>query len=144
MSVSIMDISIMGISGNRQQWIGVAAILVALLVGVAVYASWEGPRDGRASDGGSNESEKAVELVSHEGELEDGRPARVRGIVRNTSDRTLSRVNVEVGFYNAAGSQTGDTTTQTSGLGPGKEWQFEVPVRRDSVSRYEIDQVTWR
>lgn len=69
---------------------------------------------------------------------------RVTGLIRNTSDRELRRVKIDVRFFNGAGSQVGDTTAQTTSLGPRKEWQFEVPVVGDSVARYEIDRVTWQ
>lgn len=130
----------MGNSANAPRWIGGVALAIALLVGVGIYALDGGVRPDEEGTG----SEQGVELVSHEGTLEDGSPAGVRGVVRNTSDRRHSRVKVEVSFYDGAGSQIGDTTAQTSGLGPGEEWRFEVPVTGDSVSRYEIDRVTWR
>lgn len=132
----------MGNSVNDLRWIGGLALTTALLIGMVTYASWNG-RSGVYEEGDSG-SEKAVELVSHKGELEEGRPVQVTGVVRNTSDRRHSRVKVKVRFFNEADSQVGDTTAQTSGLGPGKEWRFEIPVVGDGVARYEIDRVTWR
>lgn len=82
--------------------------------------------------------------MSHKGELEKGRPVQVTGVVGNTSDRRHGRVKVEVRFFNEADSQVGDTTAQTSGLGPGKEWRFKVLVVGDGINHYEIDRVTWR
>jgi hypothetical protein len=132
----------MGNSKNALRWTGGVALTAALLVGAGIYALG----DGRLipNDEGDNGSEKAVELVSHKGELEKGRPVKVTGIVRNTSDRKHGRVKVEVRFFNKADSQVGDTTAQTSGLEPGKEWRFEVPVVGDSIARYEIDRVVWQ
>jgi hypothetical protein len=132
----------MGNSENALRWIGGVALTAALLVGAGIYAL--GDRRPSPDEGGGSGSEKAVELVSHKGELEKGRPVQVTGIVRNTSDRRHGRVKVEVRFFDEAGSQVGDTTARTSGLGPGKEWRFEVPVVGHSVARYEIDRVIWQ
>lgn len=96
------------------------------------------------SGDGTGDSSRAVDLVSHEGIIEETRPLKVKGVVRNTSEPRHGRVKVEVRFYNESGSQVGDTTAQASGLGSGKEWSFEVPVVGDSVARYEVDRVTWR
>lgn len=124
---------------NFLQWIGGVAIATVLVIVVGIYTF--GNEHG---EGESGESEKAVELVSHRGEVEEGQPTRVTGIVRNTSPRKLRRVKVEISFYDESGSQIGDTTAQTSGFGPGEEWQFEVPVSTGNVARYEIDRVTWQ
>lgn len=132
----------MGNSKNALRWIGGVALTAALLVGAGIYAL--GDRRPSPDEKANSRSEKAVELVSHKGELEKGRPVKVIGIVRNTSNRRHGGVKVEVRFFNKADSQVGDTTAQTSGLGPGKEWRFEVPVVGDSVARYEIDRVVWQ
>lgn len=129
----------MDTSENLLQWVGGVAIATALVVVVGIYTIGN-----ELGEGGAGESEKAVELVSHQGEVEEGRPARVTGIVRNTSRRKFGRVRVEISFYGESGSQIGDTTAQTSGLGPGEEWHFEVPVTTRNVARYEIDRVTWQ
>ena len=129
----------MDISDNLLRWVGGVAIATALVVVAGIYTIGNEP-----SAGGSGDSEKAVELVSHQGEVDEGRPARVTGSVRNTSRRELGRVKVEISFYDGSGAQIGDTTAQTSGLGPGKEWRFEVPVTIGNVARYEIDRVTWQ
>lgn len=116
---------------------------LALIVGTAIYYTWWNGHSGLDEEGDSG-PKKVVELASHKGELEEGRPVRVTGVIRNTSDRELGRVKIDVRFFNGSGSQVGDTTAQNSGLGAGKEWQFEVPVVGDSVVRYEIDRVTWQ
>lgn len=114
---------------------------VALVFGLGLYVFED---SGSSSDDGAANSGQAVELVSHEGVAGETGPVKVRGVVRNTSDRKHGRVKVDVRFFNEAGSEVGDAATQTSGLGPGKEWRFEVPVVGDSVARYEIDRVTWQ
>jgi len=129
----------MDIPENRLRWAGGVAIATTLVVVVGLYTIGNEP-----TEGGAGESETAVELVSHRGEVEEGRPSRVTGTVRNTSRRELGRVKVEISFYDGSGAQIGDTTAQTSGFGPGKEWRFEVPVPNDNVARYEIERVTWQ
>jgi hypothetical protein len=116
-------------------------IALVLIVGIGLFV-FKG--NGSSLNDGADEPGQAVELMSHEGEVEDSRPVRVTGVVRNTSERRHSRVKVQVRFFDEAGSQVGDTTAQTIGLRPGKEWRFEVPVVGDSVARYEIDRVTWQ
>jgi hypothetical protein len=69
---------------------------------------------------------------------------RVKGVIRNNSNRTRDRIKVEVRFFDGDGVKVGDTTAQTNSLEPGKEWRFEVPIVGDSVARYEIDRVTWQ
>jgi hypothetical protein len=129
----------MDTSDNLLRWVGGVAIATALVVVAGIYTIGSEP-----SEGVAGESEKAVELVSHQGEVEEGRPSRVTGTVRNTSRQELGRVKVEISFYDESGAQIGETTAQTSGLGPGKEWRFEVPVPNDYVARYEIERVTWQ
>jgi len=129
----------MDISDNLLRGVGGVAIATALVVVVGIYTIGNEPSEDVAGD-----SKKAVELVSHQGKVEEGRPARVTGTVRNTSRRELGRVKIEISFYDESGTQIGDTVAQTSGFGPGKEWQFEVPVPNDYVARYEIERVTWQ
>lgn len=140
-SVRYFSPDIMDIAKTTLQWIGGTAVAIALLVGVGIYVSMDWTDTGK-EDG--SKTKLAVELVSHEGTLEDGRPRSVAGVVRNISSRELGRVKVEITFYNGDETEVGNTSTQTSGLEPEGRWQFEVPVTQDSVSRYEIDRVTWQ
>lgn len=129
----------MNTAKNLLKWVGGLAIATALVVVVGIYTIGTEPSEVEAG-----ETEKAVELVSHRGEVEERGPARVKGTIRNTSRRKLGRVKVEISFYDETGSQIGNKAAQTSGLGPGEEWQFEVQVTTGNVARYEIDRVTWQ
>jgi hypothetical protein len=130
----------MPVSAKALKQIAVAGVAVALVVGIGIYVLG----DSGSSLGDDNESTKAIELVSHEGIAGETGPVRVKGVIRNNSNRTRGGIKVEVRFLDEAGVQVGNTTTQTSSLEPGKEWRFEVPIVGDSVARYEIDRVTWQ
>jgi hypothetical protein len=53
-------------------------------------------------------------------------------------------VKVDISLYDASDAKIGATSTSTTDLGAGEDWQFEVPVSEDSVARYEIERVTWQ
>jgi hypothetical protein len=125
---------------NNPRWVvGGSLVALVLLIAVGLYVSGNssaGPED-------APESQQGVALVSHEGTIEEDGSMRVTGVVRNTSNRTHGRVKVDVSLYDETEAKIGSTSTTTTGLGAGEEWQFGVPVPQDSVARYEIDRVTW-
>lgn len=126
---------------NNPRWIvGGSLVAIILLVAVGIYASGDSGTD--STD--ALDSQQGVALVSHEGTVEADGSLRVTGVVRNTSNQTHSRVKVDVSLYDKTDAKIGSTSTTTTGLGAGQEWQFEAPVSQDSVARYEIDRVTWQ
>lgn len=49
---------------------------------------------------------------------------RVRGEVKNVTNKTASGVIIRYGVYDASGKLIKEITAQTRGLAPGKEWTF--------------------
>lgn len=125
---------------NNPRWaVGGTLVALVLLIAVGLYASGDsgaGPEDAPGS-------QRGVALVSHEGTIGEDGSMRVTGVVRNTSNRTHGRVKVDITLYDASDAKIGSTSTTTTGLGAGEDWQFEAPVSEDSVARYEIERVTW-
>lgn len=64
-----------------------------------------------------------VEYRSREGE--DGGPT-VTGVVENVSGETLSYVEVKVQAYDEGGEQISDQVDDTTDLGDGESWAFEI------------------
>lgn len=131
----------MNVLKNSPRWaVGGSIGAIVLLIAVGLYISSNSGADSEDAPG----SQRGVALVSHEGTIGEDGSLRVTGVVRNTSNRTHGRVKVDITLYDQTDAKIGSTSTTTEDLGAAQEWQFEAPVSKDSVARYEIDRVTWQ
>jgi hypothetical protein len=59
---------------------------------------------------------------------------KVRGKVRNASDRQFNSVMIEFNLYDESGNQVGTAMDTVSNLEPGKTWSFEAQVFNEAAS----------
>jgi len=62
----------------------------------------------------------------------------ISGTARNTSDKTLTYVEIDFALYDAKGERIGTTTTNTTNIQPNSSWNFEAYVTMQNVSKAEI------
>ena len=64
------------------------------------------------------------------------------GKVKNHSNQNYSYVQVEFNLYDNNGNQVGSTIDNIMNLRAGGTWSFEAMIFEDSVTRYELVDVT--
>lgn len=70
-----------------------------------------------------------------------GQPKRIRGKVRNASDRAYERVEVTFALTNANGSQLDAKTVSVQGIAAKSATPFEVSVANNDVAYYMVRDV---
>ena len=121
---------------------------IALLGAVAVAGcGGAGTDDDDYEDGGGtgngNDDEDALELIEHELVVEDDdflEEVSIEGVVANNSDEQVDYVEVRARIYDEDDRQLDQYFTNTSDLGAGREWAFEIMVLEDAedVADYDI------
>lgn len=89
---------------------------------------------GSATDGGGSGGK--LKILSDEFYEED-MGAGVRGTVQNASDSEIGYVGVRVEFLNSEGTRISKNFTNTSDLGGGQKWKFDVMFLGDDASNVD-------
>jgi hypothetical protein len=108
----------------------VAALALGALLYVAVLVATD-PRDN-------------VTLV--EAGLKVGHSGRrfATGTFRNNTDQSYSHVEVDIEFLRQDGTVAGRTAANTTNLGPGLTWKFELPLLGENAVRFRLTKLTCR
>ena len=73
----------------------------------------------------------------------DSCPMVATGLITNQSGTTYRSVNLSINFYDARGTQVGDTSAGTSNLVGGGTWRFEVSIpKKAGIRSFQITQIT--
>ena len=122
------------------------AVVAAVVGGFYWYISTKQPDFARAW-GGFKSSEATgtirpagVDLIDLDLDVV-GQPKRIRGKVRNASDRAYERVEVTFALTNSHGSQLDAKTVSVQGVAANSATPFEVPVTNDDVAYYMVRDV---
>lgn len=94
------------------------------------------------TDGGDSGGDGGGGLEILEDEFyEDDISAGVEGTVKNNSDSEISYVGVQAEFLDAEGTRVGEGLDNTTDLGAGQEWAFDVmsTAEPSEIDSYNIE-----
>ncbi|MDY6779687.1 MAG: FxLYD domain-containing protein, partial [Halobacteria archaeon] len=74
---------------------------------------------------GASESSDEINVLKLNTGYQYGR-LKLTGVARNTADRTLSYVQIQISFYNSKGERVEISGTYTTDLKQGERWEFEI------------------
>jgi hypothetical protein len=94
----------------------------------------------KSSESGGTISPAGVDLIDLDLDVVR-QPKRIRGKVRNATDRAYERVEVTFALTNSHGSQLDAKTVTVQGIAAKSATPFEVPVTNDDVAYYMVRDV---
>lgn len=66
----------------------------------------------------------------------------LRGVLKNSSERTYAYVSIEINLYDKDGAQVGTTLAVTQNLEGGGTWKWTAPILEQNADTYKVIGVT--
>lgn len=103
-------------------------------------AESEGESSNSSESSNSNDGQAKLTVTEHELVESEFGSAKITGVVKNNTDRTLDYVQATAKLLDESGAQLGTAMTNTTDLEAGARWKFEIVTGKDyaNVANYEL------
>lgn len=80
-------------------------------------------------------------VLEHHAEKDSTGYIKIKGKIKNNTDKTFGYVQVEINLFDAQGNQIGSALDNLNNFGAGATWSFEALGLTDKAVKYQIVEV---